>query len=172
MRYFAALVLIVTLTACSGDSADTTTTTATTSTTTTTSSTTTSTVAAIPTCVAPGFLPTVLPDDVGVGDSGVSIPLDPFTSIPGASTSVWVDGSGDISLLLIRGALPPERWIETPETITVRGTDAALGELPGGHAAVAWFEGPDRCDEYSLILYPPGDLETVREIAESLFPEE
>lgn len=129
---------------------------------------TTTTVPALAVCDQADFLPTILPPGV---EAGSVVPLDPFTSIPGAATSVWVNVSGDISLILIRGALPPERWIETPETITVRGTDAALGELPGGHAAVAWFEGPDRCDEYSLVLYPPGDLETVREIAESLFPE-
>lgn len=170
MRSLVALALALVLAACSESAVDTssvtTTTTALTSTTTPTT-TTTSTVPVLR-CDPADFLPTVLPSGV---EAGSVVPLDPFTSIPGAASSVWVDGSGEISLLLVRGALPPERWVTTPESITVRGVDAALGELPGGHVAVAWFEGPERCDEYSLILYPPGEKATVREIAESFFPE-
>ena len=69
---------------------------------------------------------------------------------------------------MVRGGLPPTRWINTPETIEVRGTEAALGDLGGGIWGVAWFEGPDRCDEYYLVFYPPTGPEEAKLVAESL----
>jgi hypothetical protein len=130
--------------------------------------TTSTTVAQIAACREPDFLPAVLPAGVSPNTEPSDIPLDQFTAIPGTSTSLWANESGDPVLILIRGALPPQRWVEAPEVIRVRGVDAALGMLPDAHWAVAWFEGPDRCDEYSLIMYPPADAETVRATAESL----
>ncbi len=120
-------------------------------------------------CDDAAFVPSVLPE--GVTDQGPdvsSIPFDIYTTISGTSISVWTGEEADPLLVIVRGALPPVRWLETPEVITVRDADAALGPLPGGVWGVAWFEGPDPCDEYSIILYPPADAELVKAIAESL----
>lgn len=122
-------------------------------------------------CDLPPFVPTVLPDRVA-GDSPATkdIPYDVYTIISGTSTSVWSQDDGAPVLAIVRGSLPPVRWLETPEleVITVRGVDAALGPLPDGVWGVAWFEGDDRCDEYSIILYPPTTPEQARLVAESL----
>ena len=120
-------------------------------------------------CATASFVPSELPERVADERPDVStIPFDLYTTISGTSTSVWSQEGGEPVVVIIRGALPPVRWVTTPEVIEVRGVDAALGELPDGYWGVAWFEGPDRCDEYSIILYPPADAEEVRLIAESL----
>jgi hypothetical protein len=120
-------------------------------------------------CDPPGFLPSVLPDRV-VGDRPdvSAVPLDELTLQPGTIVTGWADENGSPVVALVRGALPPKRWVETPEAIAVRGTDAAMGELGDGIWAVAWFEGPERCDEYYLVFYPPTDREEAIMVAESL----
>jgi hypothetical protein len=96
------------------------------------------------------------------------VPLDLFTTLPGTTIRFWSDPSGDPVMVMIRGSLPPEKWTGTPEHITVRGIDAAFGPLPDGVWAVAWYEGPDTCDEYSVIFYPPVDTEEAKVVAESM----
>jgi hypothetical protein len=96
------------------------------------------------------------------------IPYDQYTIISGTSTSVWSQDDGVPVLAIVRGALPPVRWLETPEVISVRGVDGALGQLPDGIWGIAWFEGPDRCDEYTIVLYPPATAEEARAVAESV----
>jgi hypothetical protein len=134
--------------------------------------TTTSTTEPPPTVEACGpapFVPTMLPDRVAnEAPATKDIPFDMYTIISGTSTSVWSQRDGAPVLAVIRGSLPPVRWQETPEKITVRDVDAALGPLPDGVWGVAWFEGDDRCDEYSIILYPPASAEQARAVAESL----
>ncbi len=71
-------------------------------------------------------------------------------------------------MVIIRGALPPEQWVSTPEHITIRGVDAAFGPLPNDYWGAAWFEGPDTCDEYSVIFYPPVDVDEARAVAEGM----
>jgi hypothetical protein len=134
--------------------------------------TTTSTTEPPPTVEACGpapFVPAVLPERVATETPATKdIPYDMYTIISGTSTSVWGQSDGAPVLAVIRGSLPPVRWLETPERITVRNVDAALGPLPDDVWGVAWFEGPDRCDEYSIILYPPSSAEQARAVAESL----
>lgn len=121
------------------------------------------------TCNPPGFLPTVLPERVIDDQPDVSaVPLDELTLQPGTIVTGWTDASGDPVVAFVRGALPPQRWIEAPEEIEVRGVKAAVGELGDGIWGVAWFEGPDRCDEYYLVFYPPATAEEARMVAESL----
>jgi hypothetical protein len=136
----------------------------------TTSSTTTApTIPPPQTCDPPTFLPTILPDRVIDDRPDVSaVPLDDFTLQPGTIVTGWTDESGNPVLAMVRGGLPPTRWINPPERIAVRGTEAAVGDLGEGVWAVAWFEGPDRCDEYYLVLYPPTGPEEARLVAESL----
>ncbi|MBT8215304.1 MAG: hypothetical protein KJO17_00470 [Acidimicrobiia bacterium] len=120
-------------------------------------------------CDPAAFVPTVLPDRVADDRPATrDVPFDMYTIISGTSTSVWSQEDGTPVVGLIRGSLPPVQWLETPERITVREVDAALGQLPDGVWGVAWFEGPDRCDEYTIVLYPPATAAELQSIAESL----
>ena len=123
---------------------------------------------AVEACDPSPFVPTVLPTRVAERPPTQNVPYDIFTILSGTSTSVWSQEDGAPVLAVVRGSLPPARWLETPEVVTIRGEDAALGQLPNGVWGIAWFEGPDRCDEYSIILYPPATAQEVRAIAESL----
>ena len=124
---------------------------------------------AIEACGPAPFVPTVLPDRVAAETPATKdIPYDQYTIISGTSTSVWSQDDGVPVLAIVRGALPPVRWLETPKVITVRDVDAALGQLPDGVWGVAWFEGDDRCDEYSIILYPPATPDEAKAVVESL----
>lgn len=124
---------------------------------------------AVEACDPAPFLPAVLPERVAADQPATrDIPYDQYTIISGTSTSLWSQDDGTPVLALIRGSLPPERWLETPEVISLRGVDAALGQLPNGIWGVAWFEGPDRCDEYTIVLYPPADATEAQAVAESL----
>jgi hypothetical protein len=172
IRSLSALTLSLVLAACTatGDPAPTATTPTIPITTTTTAPTTTvSTEPAPEPCDPPGFLPTVLPDRV-VGDQPdvSAVPLDEYTLQPGTIVTGWTDETGNPVVAFVRGGLPPKQWVETPEPIGLRGVDAALGNLGDGIWAVAWFEGPDRCDEYYLVFYPPTGPEEVEAVAKSL----
>jgi hypothetical protein len=163
-RWFLALLLLST--ACSP--AAETSTTAITSTT-AASTTTTTTVDLIDACDPPDFLPTVLPARVGTEQPNIpKVPLDQFTTLPGTTIHIWSDDADLPVMVLIRGALPPVKWVDTPEHVTIRGIDAAFGPLPDGVWGAAWFEGPDTCDEYSVIFYPPVDVDEARTVAESM----
>ena len=52
----------------------------------------------------------------------------------------------------------------------VAGFGAALGTMPDGAWAVAWAETGSRCDQYSLIIYPPSSREEIQVVAEGLRP--
>ncbi|MGH9051605.1 MAG: hypothetical protein ACRDWX_01090 [Acidimicrobiia bacterium] len=127
------------------------------------------TLAELSPCDPAPFVPTHLPDRVAEErpEAATSF-VDRFTAIPGTSVGIWADQAGRPVLALVRGALPPERWQQQPEVIEVRDFRAALGPLSEGVWAVAWFEGPGRCDDYSLFLYPPTGPEEVRTVAASL----
>lgn len=172
LRSVLAALLLLTLAACA-TGADPTTTSPTITITipigTTTTTTTTATIPAPQTCDPPTFLPTILPDRVVDDRPDVSaVPLDDLTLQPGTIVTGWTDESGKPVLAMVRGALPPTRWVNTPERIGVRGTEAAVGDLGEGTWAVAWFEGPDRCDEYYLVFYPPTGPDEARTVAASL----
>jgi len=140
-----------------------------TTTTTTTTAPTTTGPTAPPTCDPPGFLPSVLPERVmDERADPAAVPLDEYTLQPGTIVTGWTDQEGSPVLAIVRGALPPTRWINTPEKVEVRGVEAALGELDQGVWAVAWFEGPQRCDEYYLVFYPPTGPEEAGTVAKSL----
>ncbi|MBT8163921.1 MAG: hypothetical protein HKO63_09550 [Acidimicrobiia bacterium] len=120
-------------------------------------------------CDPAPFVPTHLPERVSTDTPATKdIPYDQYTIISGTSTSVWSQDDGVPVLAIVRGALPPVGWLDTPEEIVVRDERAALGQLPDGVWGVAWFEGPDRCDEYTIVLYPPATAEEARMVAESV----
>lgn len=135
----------------------------------TTTTTTAPTTTGLPACELPPLVPTVLPERVsGERPEPGRVAIDRFTARPGTSVLVWSDEGGDPVVVLVRGALPPEPWADDPVALPLRGVEAALGPLSGGIWAVAWFEGPDRCDEYTLVLYPPTGEAEAREVAVSL----
>jgi len=173
IRSLALLASLLVLAACAnaGDS-DATATTITVPITTTSATapvTTVSTIPALEPCDPPGFLPSALPERVIDDRPDVSaVPLDELTLQAGTIVTGWTDTAGNPVLAMVRGALPPIRWIDTPGEIEIRGFKAAVGELGDGIWAVAWFEGPDRCDEYYLVFYPPTGPEEAKAVAESL----
>jgi len=121
------------------------------------------------TCDPPAFLPTVLPERV-VDDQPdlAAVPLDEFTLQPGTIVTGWTDENGNPVLAMVRGGLPPIRWLAPPERIEVREFEAAVGDLGDGIWGVAWVEGPDRCDEFYLVFYPPTGPEEAKVVVASL----
>jgi len=147
----------------------TTSTAATTTTTTTQPSTTTTEIVLL--CQPPEFFPSVFPA-LAVEETPAfeDVPFDQFTIIPGAWIGMRNGASGQPVMVLIRGSLPPVQFTADIEPITILdGVPAALGPLEDGFWAVAWALSPDeRCDLYSLILYPPTSADEAREVAVSL----
>lgn len=142
------------------------------STTTPTSATTVPTSSTLPTfepCPRVPFLPTHLPA-AATGDPPLSADLDRFSGIPGTTSLTWFNPGGEPVLAIVRGTLPPEQWPETPAVIRVRNFDAALGSQSGGVTAVAWVEGPDRCDEYTVVAYPGTTREELVLFVEGFVP--
>lgn len=137
------------------------------------SSTTTTTepVEVVDLCNAPPFLPRVVPARVvaGVPETS-SIEFDEFTVIEGAWTASQFDADGEIVLVLIRGALPPRRFTGDTEAVSILDEiPAVVGPIGDGYWAAAWALPPgDRCDLYSLIFYPPVDVEEITAVVESV----
>ncbi|MFQ5967119.1 MAG: hypothetical protein ACE5MI_05860 [Acidimicrobiia bacterium] len=120
-------------------------------------------------CRPPIFAPRQLPARVAdTAPAAAAVEVDQWTALPGTSLAIWTDATGTPVVALVRGALPPERWSARPAVIEIRGTDAALGPLSDGMWAAAWFEGPSRCDDYTLYVYPPTSAEETQAIAESI----
>lgn len=170
-RTFLALVFL--LAACAGEA--TSTTTALTAGATTTSSAPAVATTSLPTlesCDDVPYRPLVLPERVAGAETAPSdLGNDPYTAIPGTSLKLWVDANSAPVVALVRGSLPPEAWAGPTARIEVVRQDAALGPLPGDVWAAAWFESEDRCDLYTLILYPPTSADEALEVAESLIPD-
>lgn len=159
----AGIALIVT--ACSAASAPTTTVEPTTTTIVETTTTTRP-----PDCPAPpyefGSVPsTVAPNQV----PAENLSLDGFTTAPGSSSSIWVGDDGDLAMALVRGALPPEQWPGDRGEVDIDGARGVAGPFEDGTWVVAWFEEPgDRCDQYTLVFYPPIDPSEVEATLETI----
>lgn len=96
--------------------------------------------------------PTVRPaaDDDAAGEP------DEFSSIGGTHTRLWVGSEGQTAIALVRGALPPQEWPSDRGEVEVAGGRAVAGPYPDGRWVVAWFNEPgDRCDQYTMVFYPP-----------------
>lgn len=172
----ASLVLALVVAACGGSSAASTTspeppTTATTvaATTTTTAATTTTTEPLVQCPKAPyaiGSLP--------VRASGNQVPaeniaLDPFTSVAGSHSTIWLDSDGGLVMALVRGTLPPEEWPGAKGEVFIDGARAVAGQFDDGSWVVGWFEPPGaRCDLYTMVFYPPVTSDEVRTTLESM----
>jgi hypothetical protein len=94
---------------------------------------------------------------VGSATDPALIELDQFTSVGGTRSIFWVDRDGNLSLALVRGALPPVEWPGEKGEVTVAGVRGVAGPHDDGKWVVAWYEGSgeERCDQYFLVFYPP-----------------
>lgn len=81
---------------------------------------------------------------------------DEFTSIGGTHARIWVNADRETAIALIRGSLPPQQFPAERGEVEVAGSRGVAGPYPDGRWVVAWFNEPgDRCDEYTMVFYPP-----------------
>ena len=132
----------------------------------------TTTLPTVESCDDVPYRPLVTPERAAGGETQPDdLGDDPYTTIPGTSIKLWVDQDSQPVLVLIRGSLPPEPWAGPTARVDILRQEAALGPLSSDRWAVAWFEGDDRCDLYTLLLYPPTSAAEALEVAESLVPD-
>jgi hypothetical protein len=112
------------------------------------------------------FLPT------GVGSAGLDvadIEPDVWTSVPGSGATLLGRADGTVAIALIRGTLPPIDWPGEKGEVFVDGTRAAVGPHPDGTWVAGWFEAPgERCDLYTMVLYPPISPDEARQVIEGM----
>jgi CubicO group peptidase (beta-lactamase class C family) len=99
-----------------------------------------------------------LPDSVAGESADLSaIEEDEFTALGGTRSVFWVDGDGNLTVALIRGALPPREWPGERGEIEIAGQRAVVGPFEDGLWVAGWFDndGQDRCDLYTMVFYPP-----------------
>lgn len=161
------LVGLVLLAACSGVVADSTTTTG--LSTTTSSLAQTTTTAPPPDCPAAPYEMSMLPVGVGQGSIDTALEPDVWTSVPGSNT-VFVPRNDDtVAIALIRGTLPAVDWPGEKGEVSIDGTRAAVGPHPDGAWVAGWFEEPgERCDQYTMVFYPPWNPSDVESVLEGM----
>lgn len=151
-RLLAVLVLLV---ACSGSAEPSSTTGASESTTTSTVPPTTTTEPPSD-CPAAPYELTVLPAGVGQGNIDTTLEPDVWTSAPGSNTTFVPRNDDTVAIALIRGTLPPMDWPGDKGEVSIDGTRAAVGPHPDGTWVAGWYEEPgERCDQYTMVFYPP-----------------
>jgi CubicO group peptidase (beta-lactamase class C family) len=93
----------------------------------------------------------------GQGADLGGIEEDEFTARGGTRSVFWVDGTGNLTVALIRGALPPREWPGEKGEIEIAGHRAVVGPFEDGMWVAGWFEGDgqERCDLYTMVFYPP-----------------
>jgi len=164
MSRLLSLVLLLVF-ACSTPTAETTTTT-TTPTSTAAATTTEPPVECPPPPYQVGFLP------VGVGSAVLDpgqIEPDVWTSVPGTSATLWGREDGTVAMALIRGTLPAVDWPAEKGEVTIDGTRGVAGPHPDGTWVSGWFEAPgERCDLYTLVVYPPVSPDEVEQVIEGM----
>lgn len=157
------------LAACSGGAgADTTTTTTLPPTTTTTAATTTTQPPVE--CPPAPYEMTFLPVGVGQGElDTASLEPDVWTSVAGTNTTFVPRNDDTVAIALVRGTLPPVDWPAERGEVTIDGTRGVAGPHPDGTWVAGWFEEPGaRCDQYSLVFYPPWSPSDVEQVIEGL----
>ena len=92
-----------------------------------------------------------------------AIEEDEFTALGGTRSVFWVDGEGNLTVALIRGALPPREWPGEKGEIEIAGQRAVVGPFEDGLWVAGWFDadGQDRCDLYTMVFYPPIEADEV-----------
>lgn len=160
------VILALTAAACTAGGAATTTSTA--PLTTTTISTTTTTLP--PECPPAPYDVGQLPDRVAENQvPAENLAIDRFTSVPGSHSTLWVDDEGAVAVALVRGSLPPEEWPGERGEVDIDGARGVAGPFEDGTWVVAWFEEPGaRCDQYTMVFYPPVTPDEVEATIDSL----
>ncbi|MGH8914220.1 MAG: hypothetical protein ACRDZM_06865 [Acidimicrobiia bacterium] len=112
------------------------------------------------------FLPT------GVGSTvldAAEIEPDVWTSVPGTSATLWGRNDETVAIALIRGTLPAVDWPGEKGEILVDGTRGVVGPHPDGTWVAGWYEEPgERCDQYTMVLYPPVAPTDVEQVIEGM----
>lgn len=160
--------LLLLAVACAGTTGETTTTTLVP--TTSTVPQTTATTEPPPPCPPPPYELGWLPPLVQPTEEGDTVDEpDEFTSIGGTNTRIWVDEDGETAIALVRGTLPPRQFPAERGEVDVAGSRGVAGPYPDGRWVVAWFNEPGaRCDEYTMVFYPPVAPSEVEETLASM----
>jgi hypothetical protein len=164
---FGLLACLIGFTGCATTASPTATTVAPSTSTSTSVGTTITTRAGLEPCPEPNVTVSFPPSTVSESQTVATDYSDVFTSLPGTSQTVFANEAGAPAMVIVRGALPPTNWVGATERVELRGVTGAIGPLADGMWAVAWAESSDRCDEYSIFIYPPGTIEEARRVAES-----
>ncbi len=111
-----------------------------------------------------------LPDRV-VGETPPTdaVAQDVFTTVPGTVSRLWFDESGDLAVVLVRGSLPPIEWPGERGEVSIDGARGVAGALEDGTWMVGWFEGEgEPCDRYFMVFYSPVETSEVEDTIASL----
>lgn len=167
MKGFLAGLLL--LAACSGGAGGDATTTTTLPPTTTTTAATTTTEPPVECPPAPYEL-SFLPTGVGEGELDTeSLEPDVWTSVAGTNTTFVPRNDDTVAIALIRGTLPAVDWPAERGEVSIDGTRGVVGPHPDGTWVAGWFEEPGaRCDQYSMVFYPPWNPSDVEEVIEGM----
>ncbi|MEX1134297.1 MAG: hypothetical protein WED83_05600 [Acidimicrobiia bacterium] len=154
MKRLVLLGLLLALAACSGTAESTTTTSVVVTTTTTGETTTTATPVD---CPAAPYELEFLPTGVGTGLLDPDeIEMDVWTSVGGSQTEFFGREDTTVAIALIRGTLPPVEWPAEKGEVFIDGTRGVVGPHPDGTWVAGWYEEPgERCDQYTMVFYPP-----------------
>jgi hypothetical protein len=76
--------------------------------------------------------------------------------VPGISAALLGRDDGTVAIALVRGTLPPVQWPAEKGEVLIDGTRGVVGPHPDGTWVAGWYEAPgERCDLYTLVVYPP-----------------
>jgi hypothetical protein len=136
---------------------------------------TTTTVAAItsttsppPECPEAPYEITTLPADVGSAASPSAEP-DVWTEVPGSRSTLFLRSDDTVAIALVRGTLPAVDWPGEKGEVSIDGTRAVVGPHPDGTWVAGWFEEPgERCDQYTVVFYPPWNPSDVEAVLEGM----
>lgn len=118
-----------------------------------------------PDCPAAPYELTFLPAGVGEGEVDFTGEPDVWTSVPGSNTTFVPRSDDTVAIALVRGTLPAVDWPGEKGEVTIDGTRAAIGPHPDGTWVAGWFEEPgERCDQYTMVFYPPWNPTDVEEV--------
>ena len=167
MRRLVVGVLI--LAACGGSPAADSTTTSSPAEPTTTASPATSTTEPPPDCPPAPYEMTVLPAGIGEGAIDSSSEPDVWTSVAGSNTTFVPRADDTAAIALIRGTLPAVDWPGEKGEVSIDGTRAVVGPHPDGAWVAGWFEEPgERCDQYTMVFYPPWNPTDVEAVLQGM----
>lgn len=133
------------------------------------SSTTATTTPPEPCPPAPYEVPVLPSEVVEPADDADQVEPDEFSSMGGTHTRLWVDAEGEPAVALVRGSLPPNEFPAERGEVSIDGSRGVAGPYPDGRWVVAWFNEPGgRCDEYSMVFYPPVSPQEVEATIDSM----